>query len=176
MLEIAGGILIAVAILVALPYILAGAYWALVIGLVLTIGSIVWFFLASAVGPVWATVIVVSVSAAWWAWNAAQNGEIAPLELLKLIPILPLVVLLGGVAIGIAGFLLVAAAAAAMGVILLLSWALGPIGIPTGLLLWIGARFVLQKWWERRHQGEAGEVGQVILRSRHISNFGKSEF
>lgn len=176
MLEIAGGILIAVAILVALPYILAGAYWALAIGLVLTIGSVVWLFLASNVGPVWATVIVVSGPAAWWAWNAAQDGEIAPLELLKLVLMLPLIVLLGGAVIGVAGFLLVAAAAAAMGVILLLSWVLGPIGIPTGVLLWIGSCFVLQKWWERRHQGEAGEVGQVLLRSRHIFSFGKSEF
>jgi hypothetical protein len=173
MLEIAGGILIAVAILVALPHILAGAYWALVIGVVLTIGSVVWLFLASDVGAEWATVIVVSVPATWWAWNAAQDGEIAPLELLKLVLILPLIVLLGGVAIGVAGFLLVASV---MAIILLLSWALGPIGIVAGVLLWIVSCFMLQKWWERRHQGEAGEVGQMLLRSRHISSFGKSEF
>lgn len=71
MLEIAGGILIAIAILVALPYILAGAYWALIIGIVIGI----WFALAAVVGQGWAWAISIAAVAIWFAWTGKLEAD-----------------------------------------------------------------------------------------------------
>lgn len=75
MLEIAGGILIAVAVLVALPYILAGAYWAVVIGigLALVIGG--WLVLAAVVGEGWAWGISIAVLVIWLGWSGSQEAD-----------------------------------------------------------------------------------------------------
>ena len=75
MLEIAGGILIAVAILVALllfwEFLVIGA----VLGIGLAIVAVVWFLLASEIGPVWATAAIVGAGAGLWGFNALQDSE-----------------------------------------------------------------------------------------------------
>lgn len=75
MLEIAGGILIAVAILVALPHILAGAYWVVVIGIGLAIVIGGWFLLAAIVGDGWAWGILIAALVAWLGWSDSQEAD-----------------------------------------------------------------------------------------------------
>jgi membrane protein implicated in regulation of membrane protease activity len=75
MLEIAGGILIAVAILVALPYILAGAYWVVVIGVGLAIVIGGWFLLAAVVGEGWAWGISIAALVIWLGWSGSQEAD-----------------------------------------------------------------------------------------------------
>lgn len=74
MLEIAGGILIAVAVLLALPYILAGAYWAAVIGIGLAIVIGGWFVLAAVVGEGWAWGIAIAALVIWLGWSGSQQA------------------------------------------------------------------------------------------------------
>lgn len=75
MFEIAGGILIAVAVLVTLPYILAGAYWAVVIGIGLAIVIGGWCVLAAFVGEGWAAAAIMVVGASVWVFNILQDSE-----------------------------------------------------------------------------------------------------
>lgn len=75
MLQIAGGILIAIAALVALPLIVIGAYWALVIGIGFIILAGVWFGLAAAVGPGWALAISIAAVVFWLGRSGMQDAE-----------------------------------------------------------------------------------------------------
>lgn len=75
MLEIAGGILIALLILAALPYILALAYWgvAAAIGLAVAVAS--WFALATVVGEGWAWAISITAFFIWLGWYEKQGAD-----------------------------------------------------------------------------------------------------
>lgn len=75
MLEIAGGILLAIVILAALPYLLVGAYWALAIGICLAIAVGIWFALAAVVGPGWAWAISIAAVVIWLAWYEKQEAD-----------------------------------------------------------------------------------------------------
>jgi membrane protein implicated in regulation of membrane protease activity len=75
MLEIAGGILIAVAVLLALPYILAGAYFAVSFGIAIGIAIGVWFVLASVVGTGWAWTISIAAAITWLGWSGWQEEK-----------------------------------------------------------------------------------------------------
>lgn len=82
MLEIAGGILIALLILAALPYILVAAYWtaAIAIGLAVVIAS--WLALEAMVGEGWAWAISIAAFFIWLGWydsqDAPKNGSEKP--------------------------------------------------------------------------------------------------
>ncbi|MCT2400599.1 hypothetical protein [Novosphingobium mangrovi (ex Huang et al. 2023)] len=78
MLEIAGGILIAVAVLFALPYILAGAYWAVVIGLGLALAVGLWLGVASVVGSGWAWAITAAAVVIWLGWTSDDWADENP--------------------------------------------------------------------------------------------------
>lgn len=75
MLEIAGGILIALLILAALPYILVAAYWAtaIAIGLAVVIAS--WFALDAVAGEGWAWAISIAAFFAWLWWYDSQDAQ-----------------------------------------------------------------------------------------------------
>ncbi len=59
MLEIAGGILIAVAVLIALPLVLAGAYLVFIYGTVIAAFVGGWFLIAHYLGEGWAWAITI---------------------------------------------------------------------------------------------------------------------
>ena len=75
MLEIAGGILIALLILAALPYILVAAYWtiAFVIGLTVVIAS--WFALAAVVGDGWAWAFSIAALFILLGWHDSHYAD-----------------------------------------------------------------------------------------------------
>jgi hypothetical protein len=83
MLQIAGGILIAVFVLVFLQWILRGAAWAILISLVLVIAIVGWIALAETVGEQWAAVIVTELGGTALAWFGAEDDE--PPSLLRLL-------------------------------------------------------------------------------------------
>ena len=75
MLEIAGGILIAVMVLVFLPFILEAAYWAIAIGIGLAIVIGIWLALAAFVGGGWAVAIMMSAVMLWLGWNDMREAR-----------------------------------------------------------------------------------------------------
>lgn len=72
MLEIAGGILIAVAVLFALPFILVGAYLAFIYGVIIAAFVGGWFLIAHYLGAGWAWAIMIFAAAIL---NAYYEGE-----------------------------------------------------------------------------------------------------
>lgn len=75
MLEIAGGIVIAVAVLVALTFILMGAIWAVAVGVALAVVVGAYFFLSSVVGSGWAIGILLSALLVWIGWSGNQEDK-----------------------------------------------------------------------------------------------------
>lgn len=73
MLEIAGGILIVLLILAALPYILALAYWGIAAAIGLAIVVVSWFALATMVGEGWAWGISITAFFVWLYWYEKEG-------------------------------------------------------------------------------------------------------
>lgn len=160
MLEIAGGILIAVAIIVALPYILAGAYWVSVIGVGLAIVIGAWLILSAVVGDEWAWGISIAAFVIWLGWFGSQEARAKATlkDLLQLASAILFLVLVIGV--GLAGLCLLAGAF--MGIIILSIKAFGDIaGFVTGMFA-IMATVMGGHWLERRHIAKSPESKQVL--------------
>lgn len=150
MLEIAGGILLAVAALAALPFVLAGAYWALVIGVGLAIVTGGWFALDAILGPAWAWGICIDAYITAVAWSELPEDKKSLLILLKTflltgpISLLRLGVWLAGIAA--LGLVVIGMST---GFVILTMLVLGPFGLLAGLIIDFGAWMVLKDWWRR---------------------------
>ncbi len=160
MLGIAGGVLIAVAILVALPYILAGAYWVSVIGVGLAILIGAWLILSVVVGDGWAWGISIAALVIWLGWSGSQDTDkkASFKGFLQIsLSLLFLVLLIGA---GLAGICLLAGAF--MGIIFLSMRAFGDAaGFVAGTLA-IMATVMGGHWLERRHLAKNPESKQVL--------------
>lgn len=78
MIEIAGGILIAVLVIACLPWIIAGAYWAVVVGVGLALIVGLWFGLAGIVGEGWTWAIFGCAVLAWLFWTSDHRVSEKP--------------------------------------------------------------------------------------------------
>ncbi|MGY4397164.1 hypothetical protein ACVWZA_002355 [Sphingomonas sp. UYAg733] len=161
MFEIAGGILIAVAVLVALPFILRGAIWAVAVGIGLAAVAAAYFFLSSVIGSGWTIATLFSALCVWIGWNELPEGEKNFRGFITAVLMIPGAILaLGIVAVGLGFFILVTCAIIALPMLVF-----GPIGLMVGAIVFVGLLFGFQRRCDRRRsEGKSAVPSDIAAR------------
>ena len=155
MLQIAGGILLAIvalAVFLAMFRFIVLAFSAV---FCFAITAVFWLILASYVGAWWATATLVTAVGACFVRVIVVESEKTAGELVKFaltlpVPFLTLLLFIGA---GFAAILF--AAATAMAIIGLSISVFGPIGIPAGIIAWLALCYGFQYRWQQRTNRKA---------------------
>lgn len=150
MLQIAGGILLAILALAVLLAMFRFVVLAFSAVFCLAVAGVFWLILASYVGEWWATATLVGAVGTCFVCVVIAESEKTAGELVKFTLTLPVnfLTLLLFVGAGFAAILF--AAATAMAIIGLSMWVFAPIGIPAGIIAWLALCYGFQYRWQQR--------------------------
>lgn len=159
MLQIAGGVLLAILALAVILAMFRFVVLAFSAAFCLAIAAVFWLVLASYVGDWWATATLVgAVGTCFICVVVAESGKTVG-ELLKFALTLPVAFLALLVFVGAGFAAILFAAATAMAIIGLSIWVFGPIGIPAGIIAWLALCHGFQYRWQQRTNRKRTDSG-----------------